>query len=111
MVARPLDSCGVPSALSTSVITRKAFLRPGSGYRATGLSRQSEALPSACAVELPSNAHIGQSSSASPKLVSTRVLLRRFWVGEKPSSQMYSSLVFIPLLAPSCVTGLQMGLE
>ena len=48
---------------------------------ATGFSRQSESLPSACSVELPSNDHIGASSRRPLKSDSTRVLLRRDWVG------------------------------
>ena len=54
----------------------------GSGKRATGLSRQSELLPSAWRVELPSKPHIGISSRVGSLPYSlTFVLLRRFGTG------------------------------
>ena len=62
---------------------------------ATGFSKQSDELPSACSVELPSKDHIGQSSSFPPKSERTIVLLRRLCVGLYPSSQMYSNLLFM----------------
>ena len=89
--ALPLDSCGVPSAFNTSVITRKPFSLAGSGYTATGFKRQSEEPPSACFVDDPSNDHTGQSSNLPLKSSITLVLLRMFCVGLYPSSQMYSS--------------------
>ena len=67
-------------------------MRCGSGKMATGLSKQSEALPSAWRVEEPSNIQIGQSSRFPEKSSRTIVLLRMFCVGAYPSSQMYSSL-------------------
>ena len=54
----------------------------GSGNSATGLSRQSELLPSACLVELPSKPQSGISSSVGGLLNAfTLVLLRRFGTG------------------------------
>ncbi len=64
MVARVFDGCGVtPSGIMTSHITRAPFVRSLSGKTATGLSTQSELLPSACSVELPSKPQSGSSSS------------------------------------------------
>ena len=61
---------------------------------ATGLSKQSELLPSACSVELPSKDHMGQSSKFPLKLCTTLVLLLSVCVGLYPSSQMYSSFAY-----------------
>src|SRR5688572_23143806 len=93
MVALPLDTWGVPSGLSTSLITRYAFLRPGSGKIATGCNKQSEEWPVACSVELPSKDQMGQPSKVPSKFFTIFVLLRRLCVGLYPSSQMYSSFV------------------
>ena len=57
-------------------------MRAGSGNSATGWSRQSEFVPSACRVELPSKFQTGRSSSAGSAANSTIfVLLRRFGTG------------------------------
>ena len=109
IVARAFDGCGVPSGIITSHMTRNAFLRVLSGKRATGFSMQSELLPSACCVELPSKPHIGQSSSdhlsTSPSLM--QVLPRRLGTGVYPSSQRYSNLIFAMLfcvVSVGCLT-------
>src|SRR5271169_5625427 len=96
MVARMLVECGVPSACITSLRTINPSLRLASGYRATGFSTQSELLPSACMVELPSNPQLGMSASVggcSNDL--SRLLPRRPGTGFFPSSQMYSSLYLV----------------
>src|ERR1700676_823792 len=80
----------------TSLRTIYASLRLPSGYRATGLSTQSELLPSACMVELPSNPHLGISARVGGCSNSlSRLLPRRPGTGCLPSSQMYSSLYFV----------------
>src|SRR5262245_30940423 len=59
---------------------------------------QSELLPSACRVELPSKPHIGSCSSVGKTSNSSILVLpRRFGTGSCPSSQMYSSLYFAML--------------
>src|SRR3984957_17997076 len=96
MVARLLVECGVPSGCITSFRTTYALLRLISGYRATGFRMQSELLPSACMVELPSNPQLGKSArvgGCSNGLSS--VLPRSSGTGCLPSSQMYSSLYFV----------------
>ncbi len=65
----------------TSHMTRKPFLRPLSGYRATGFRTQSELFPSAWRVELPSKPHRGRSATEVGALSTTLVLLRRFGSG------------------------------
>src|SRR5208282_817789 len=99
MVARALVECGVPSACITSLRTRYAFERVASGYSATGFSTQSELLPSACMVELPSKPQLGISArvgGCSNDL--SRLLPRRPGTGLVPSSQMYSSLYFVGMV-------------
>ncbi|CAI8156865.1 MAG: Uncharacterised protein [Methanobacteriota archaeon] len=91
IVARPLLTWGVPSGFITSHITRKPFILCGSGKIATGSRRQSDAPPSACLVDEPSNIQVGHSSKVPPKFERTIVLLRMFCVGSYPSSQMYSN--------------------
>ena len=82
MVARQFDGCGVPSGSITSHITSAPFVLAGSGKTATGFSMQSELLPSACRVELPSKPHIGSSSSVgNTSNSSILVLPRRFGTG------------------------------
>src|SRR5680860_43869 len=78
---REFDSCGVPSAFMTSVITKKPSVLAGSGYMATGFNRQSDEPPNACLVELPSKDHSSQSSNLPPKSSTTFVLLLRLAVG------------------------------
>src|ERR1700719_5111211 len=97
MVARLLEGCGVlPSGIITSHITRTPSVRAASGNTATGFSTQSELLPSACMVELPSKPHSGSCSSVGNESNSLIwVLPRRFGVGVYPSSQIYSSLYFV----------------
>src|SRR5271170_2005034 len=96
MVARMLVECGVPSACMTSLSTTYPSLRPPSGYRATGFSTQSELLPSACMVELPSNPQLGRSARVGGcSNAFSRLLPRRPGTGVLPSSQMYSSLYFV----------------
>src|SRR6201986_2077384 len=88
--------CGVPSACSTSLKTIYASFRLASGYRATGLSTQSELLPSACIVELPSKPQVGKSASTGGLSNVFRVVFpRNSGTGFFPSSQMYSSLYFV----------------
>src|SRR6202142_2813130 len=97
MVARLVEGCGVlPSGIITSHITRMPSVRAASGNTATGLRTQSELLPSACMVELPSKPHSGSCSSVgneSKALIC--VLPRRLGIGVYPSSQIYSSLYFV----------------
>ena len=82
IAARLLLGCGVPSGSSTSHITRAPFFRAGSGKSATGLRTQSELLPSACRVELPSKPQSGSSSRVGNRSNSTIfVLPRRFGTG------------------------------
>src|SRR6267143_5004893 len=97
MVARLLVACGVtPSGIMTSHITRTPLVRAPSGKTATGLSTQSELLPSACMVELPSKPHSGSCSSVGNESNSLIcVLPRRFGIGVYPSSQIYSSLYLV----------------
>ena len=71
---------------------------------ATGLRRQSEEFPSACLVDDPSKFHIGHSSSVPVKSFFTSVLLRMFWVGKYPSSQMYSSFALSVMGIESVLT-------
>jgi len=52
IVAAVLVGWGSPLGSITSFMTRKLSFRVQSGKNATGLSRQSELLPSACCVEL-----------------------------------------------------------
>ena len=54
-------------------------------------------LGTACLVELPSNAQIGQSSNFPLNPSTTFVLLLIFWVGTYPSSHIYSSFDFADL--------------
>src|SRR6185437_4761705 len=57
---------------------------------------QSELLPSACRVELPSKPHSGMSARAGVLSNDLIVVLpRRPGMGVLPSSQMYSSLYFV----------------
>ena len=64
MVARVLRRMrGLPSGIMTSHITSAPFFWVGVGIDRDGLSMQSELLPSAWRVELPSKPHIGSSSS------------------------------------------------
>src|ERR1700676_2296024 len=80
----------------TSLRTIYASLRLPSGYRATGFSTQSELLPSACMVELPSNPQLGISARVGGcSNAFSRLLPRRSGTGVLPSSQMYSSLYFV----------------
>src|ERR1700722_8736602 len=95
MVARALVECGVPSGCMTSARTRYPFVRLASGYRATGFSTQSELLPSACMVELPSKPQLGRSERVGGfSNALRRVLPRSSGTGFLPSSHMYSSLYF-----------------
>jgi hypothetical protein len=82
MVALPFDSCGVPSAFNTSVMTNQPSFLAGSGKRATGFNKQSDEPPSACLVELPSKDHMGQSFNVPSKSFTTLVLLLMFCVGK-----------------------------
>ena len=77
IVARLLLGCGVPSGSSTSHITSTPFVRAGSGKSATGLRTQSELLPSACRVELPSKPQSGSSSSVGKLSYSSIFVLPR----------------------------------
>src|SRR6202022_1296330 len=97
MVARLFEAWGVlPSGIMTSHITRTPLVRASSGKTRTGLRTQSELLPSACIVELPSKPHSGSCSSVGNESNSLIcVLPRRFGVGVYPSSQIYSSLYFV----------------
>ena len=82
-MARELEGCGVfASGIITSHITSTPFLRVVSGNAATGLSTQSELLPSACCVELPSKPQLGRSASLG-KLANSLicVLLRKLASG------------------------------
>src|SRR5271165_6301122 len=102
MVARMLVECGVPSACMTSLSTIYPSLRAPSGYRATGFSTQSELLPSACMVELPSKPQLGTSASVGGfSNALSRLLPRRSGTGFLPSSQMYSSLYFVMVFGGS----------
>ena len=69
---------------------------------ATGLSRQSESLPSACSVELPSKDHIGAifelTTKIRPYLGSCCV---DFVLALYPSSQIYSNLLFMMRCTPA----------
>src|SRR5580698_6710452 len=57
---------------------------------------QSELLPSACMVELPSKPHLGRSASVGGfSNCLRRVLPRSSGTGCFPSSQIYSSLYFV----------------
>src|SRR3954447_756832 len=97
MVARLFEGCAVvPSGIMTSHITSTPFLRAPSGNTRTGLRTQSELLPSACIVELPSKPHKG-SCSSDGKLSNSLIWVfpRRFGTGVYPSSHMYSSLYFV----------------
>ena len=63
-------------------MTRAPSRRAGSGKMATGCNRQSESLPSAWRVELPSKPQTGSSSRlGNASNAFTFVLLRRFGVG------------------------------
>ena len=63
-------------------MTRRPWLRAGSGKSATGLRKQSELEPSAWRVELPSKFHSGSWSSVGSVSKSTIfVLPRRFGTG------------------------------
>jgi len=79
IVAREFETCGVtPSGIMTSAMTSTPFLRVLSGNTATGFNTQSELLPSACWVELPSKPQFGSSESLGKLLNSLIcVLLRR----------------------------------
>ena len=65
---------------------------------ATGFRIQSESLPSACLVELPSNDQSGQSFNLPEKFRRISVLLLRLCVGSKPSNQIYSNFDALLLL-------------
>ena len=65
---------------------------------ATGFNKQSEDPPSACLVELPSNAHTGQSSNFPLKSDTTFVFPLRLAVGLYPSNQIYSNLDLLIML-------------
>src|SRR4051812_39870199 len=97
MVARLFDGCGVlPSGIMTSHSTRAPLMRVLSGKTRTGLRTQSELLPSACLVELPSKPQRGSCSSVGkPSYSLICVLPRRFGTGVYPSSHKYSSLYFV----------------
>ncbi len=77
IVARLLLGCGVPSGSSTSHITSTPFVRAGSGKSATGFRTQSELLPSAWRVELPSKPQSGSSSSVGKRANSSIFVLPR----------------------------------
>jgi len=63
-------------------MTRRPWLRAGSGKSATGLRKQSELEPSAWRVELPSKFQSGNCSTVGSAAKSTIfVLLRRFGTG------------------------------
>ena len=79
IVARLFDGCGVPSGSMTSHITRAPFSRAGSGKSATGCSMQSESLPSAWRVELPSKPQIGSSSRVGNSSNSTTFVFPRMF--------------------------------
>src|ERR1700726_4894242 len=90
----------------TSLRTIYAFLGLASGYRATGFSTQSELLPSACMVELPSKPQLGRSARAGGcSNALSRLLPRRSGTGFFPSSQMYSSLYFVIVFGGSVGSG------
>src|ERR1700676_1233252 len=90
----------------TSLRTIYASLRLPSGYRATGFSTQSELLPSACMVELPSNPQLGISARVGGcSNAFSRLLPRRSGTGVLPSSQMYSSLYFVIISEGQWVAG------
>ena len=99
MVARLFEAWGVtPSGIMTSHITSTPSVRAPSGNTRIGFRTQSELLPSACSVELPSKPHSGRSSRLGNALYSLIcVFPRKFGVGVYPSSQMYSSLYFVIL--------------
>src|ERR1700676_1794455 len=80
----------------TSLRTIYASLRLPSGYRAAGFSTQSELLPSACMVELPSKPQLGRSARVGGcSYALSSVLPRSSGTGFLPSSQIYSSLYFV----------------
>src|ERR1019366_7541842 len=86
----------------TSQRTIYASLRLASKYCATGFRIQSELLPSACIVELPSKPQSGRSARVggfSNDLIV--VLPRSSGTGFLPSSQMYSSLYFVMVFGGS----------
>ncbi len=58
-------------------MTSAPFVRVASGNTATGFSMQSESLPSACSVELPSKPHSGSSSRVGKSSNSTTFVLPR----------------------------------
>jgi len=63
------EGCGVlPSGIMTSHITSTPLVRAASGKTRTGLSTQSELEPSACMVELPSEAPQRKAASSEGKL-------------------------------------------
>src|SRR5216684_1900579 len=97
MVARLFEACGVlPAGIMTSHMPSAPFVRAASGKTRTGLSTQSELLPSACMVELPSKPHKGSCSSDGKLSYSLIcVLPRRLGTGVYPSSHTYSSLYFV----------------
>src|ERR1700733_15374480 len=97
MVARLFVTCGVtPSGIMTSHITSAPLVRAPSGYTATGLSTQSELLPSACKVELPSKPHSGTCSSAATRANSLIfVWPGRFGARVRPPSQIRSGLYLV----------------
>src|SRR5882672_4283112 len=97
MVARLFEECGVlPSGIMTLHITSTPLVRAPSGKTRTGFRTQSELLPSACMVELPSKPQSGSCSSVGNESNSLIcVLPRRFGVGVYPSSQIYSSLYLV----------------
>src|SRR5580704_17389405 len=91
--------CGVPSGCTTPQRTMYASLRLASGYRATGFRIQSDLLPSACMVELPSKPQRGRSASVGGLSKDfSWVLPRSSGTGFLPSSQIYSSLYFVMVL-------------
>src|ERR1700733_13605737 len=97
MVARLFDACGVtPSGIMTSHNTMAPLVRSLSRKTRTGFRTQSELLPSACLVELPSKPHNGSCSSDGKLSYSLIcVLPRRLGTGVYPSSHTYSSLYFV----------------
>src|SRR6056300_1571189 len=97
-VALVFVECGVPSGFITSHKTRKLVIpvsSKGLPYNRTGFKTQSEKLPSACWVDDPSKDHSGQSLTLLTESFTILTLLLRLGSGLYPSSQTYSSFVFI----------------
>ena len=88
----------------TSHITSAPLDLAGSGNTATGCSMQSELLPSAWRVELPSKPHIGSSSSVGNSSKSSIfVLPRRFGTGSYPLAVLASAAERASALGPGAV--------